>query len=131
MWLYIHVAMQSVMLNEIFSALSDPTRRAMVERLSHGPASISELSSGFPLSQPAISKHVKILEASGLLQRDIAGRTHVCRVNPDAVLAAAAWCEEQRAFWNSTFDRLDAYLSKYPEPPSSPTTPQVKRKRKQ
>ena len=104
------MVMHSHGLDAVFSALADPTRRAMVERLSYGAASISELATGFSLSQPAISKHVKVLESSGLLHRTIAGRTHVCRLEPKAILAASQWCEQQRRFWESTFDRLDVIL---------------------
>lgn len=97
-------------LDSVFSALGDPTRRRIVERLARGRQTISEVSTGFAMSQPAISKHVKILEQSGLVQREIAGRVHHLRLSPKAMRAASSWIETQRKYWNATLDRLDAYL---------------------
>jgi DNA-binding transcriptional ArsR family regulator len=97
-------------LDSVFSALGDPTRRRIVERLARGRQTISEVSTGFAMSQPAISKHVKILEQSGLVQREIAGRVHHLRLSPKAMQAASSWIETQRKYWNATLDRLDAYL---------------------
>jgi DNA-binding transcriptional ArsR family regulator len=98
-------------LDQIFSALSDPTRRRIVERLARKRLTVGEIASEFPMSQPAISKHVRILEESGLLQREIVGRTHYCTLSPEAMDSASRWIERQRRFWNETLDRLERMLS--------------------
>jgi DNA-binding transcriptional ArsR family regulator len=97
-------------LDTLFSALGDPTRRRIVERLARGRQTISEVSTGFAMSQPAISKHVKILEQSGLVERDVVGRVHQLRLSPKAMETASSWIETQRKYWNAALDRLDAYL---------------------
>ena len=98
-------------LDGVFQALADPTRRRMVERLARGPRSIGDVSSGFAMSQPAISKHVKVLEQSGLVRRSIEGRVHYLELAPAGMRAASSWIERQRRFWNQALDRLDNVLS--------------------
>lgn len=98
-------------LDAVFSALADPTRRRILERLARGRMTIGEAAAGFPISQPAISKHVKILEQSGLVRRDVQGRVHHLQLSPDAMETASAWIEKQRRFWNDAFDRLDDFLN--------------------
>jgi DNA-binding transcriptional ArsR family regulator len=98
-------------LDRVFAALADPTRRHMVERLARGPMSVGEMAKGAGISQPGISKHVKVLERAGLIRRDVVGRVHCCRVEPRAMEAISDWLGEQRQFWNATLDRLDTYLS--------------------
>lgn len=102
-------------LDAIFSALSDPTRRRIVERLARKPLTVGEIASEFTISQPAISRHVRLLEESGLLRREIDGRVHYCTLSPDAMDAAAGWIERQRRYWNAALDRLENLLSKLPE----------------
>jgi DNA-binding transcriptional ArsR family regulator len=99
-------------LDAVFSALADPTRRRIVERLARGELTVGELSAGFPISAPAISKHVRILEESGLLERRVDGRIHRCRLAPKPMRDAADWVETQERFWSGAFDRLDAYLTR-------------------
>src|SRR3982074_402045 len=94
----------------VFSALGDPTRRRIVERLARGPLTVGEIASGFSISQPAISRHVRMLEESGLLDRHVSGRVHHCTLSPKAMQAASAWIDKQRAFWNATLDRLGDLL---------------------
>jgi DNA-binding transcriptional ArsR family regulator len=98
-------------LDAVFAALADPTRRRILERLARGEQSAGALGSGFPISQPAISKHLKVLEEAGLLKRRIDGRVHHLRLSPRRMQSALAWLETQRRFWNASFDRLDDYLS--------------------
>ena len=98
-------------LDAIFSALGDPTRRRIVERLARKRLTVGEIASEFPMSQPAISKHVRILEDSGLLTREIVGRTHYCTLSPLAMDSAARWIERQRKYWNDTLDRLERVLA--------------------
>jgi DNA-binding transcriptional ArsR family regulator len=102
-------------LDAVFFALSDPTRRRIVERLARKPLTVGEIASEFPISQPAISKHVRVLESSGLIQREVVGRTHVLNLSPEAMESASAWIERQRRYWNAVLDRLDSLLVKTPE----------------
>jgi DNA-binding transcriptional ArsR family regulator len=96
----------------VFSALADPTRRHIIERLARGRMTIGEVAVGIPMSQPAISKHVKILEQSGLVQREVSGRVHHLELSPEAMQAASSWIETQRQYWNEALDRLDAYFKR-------------------
>jgi DNA-binding transcriptional ArsR family regulator len=98
-------------LDAVFAALADPTRRRIVERLSRKPLSISDIASEFPLSQPAISKHIRVLEEAGLLKRTIAGRVHYCTASPQGMQKVASWVERQRREWDDALDRLDRVLS--------------------
>ncbi|TAJ65277.1 metalloregulator ArsR/SmtB family transcription factor [Brevundimonas sp.] len=93
-----------------FQALSDPTRRAMVERLSRGPASVSELAAPFPMSMSAVAQHLKILEASGLVASEKSGRVRTCRVDPRALSAAERWINGRRLSVERSLDRLGAFL---------------------
>ncbi|MBV8638830.1 MAG: winged helix-turn-helix transcriptional regulator [Candidatus Eremiobacteraeota bacterium] len=99
-------------LDAVFSALADPTRRRIVERLARKPSTVGEIASEFPISQPAISKHVRVLEDSGLIVREVVGRTHYLNLTPEAMEAASAWIERQRRYWNAVLDRLDHLLEK-------------------
>lgn len=101
-------------LDAVFSALGDPVRRQIVERLARGSQSVGEIASAFSISQPAISRHVRILEASGLLERQVLGRVHRCTLSPDAMKAASAWIDKQRTFWNAALDRLEHLLAAQP-----------------
>ncbi|MGP6188523.1 MAG: ArsR/SmtB family transcription factor [Vulcanimicrobiaceae bacterium] len=102
-------------LDAVFSALGDPTRRQIVERLARGPLSVGEIASGFSISQPAISRHVRVLEESGLLERQVLGRVHRCTLSPTALKAASSWIDKQRSFWNAALDRLDDLLAESPK----------------
>jgi DNA-binding transcriptional ArsR family regulator len=94
----------------VFSALADPTRLRIVERLARGELTVGEIASGFSMSQPAISKHVKVLERSGLLMRRVVGRVHHCRLMPDRMRDATAWLRTQERFWNAALDNLGDFL---------------------
>lgn len=102
-------------LDAVFAALADPTRRRIVERLARGPLTVGEIASGFPISQPAISRHVRVLEESGLLERRVAGRVHRCTLSPHAMKTASNWIEKHRAFWSAALDRLGDLLSEPPK----------------
>lgn len=102
-------------LDAVFAALGDPVRRQIVERLARKPLTVGEIASGFPISQPAISRHVRILEESGLLERQVLGRVHRCTLSPAAMNAASAWIEKQRSFWTAALDRLDHLLADTPK----------------
>lgn len=93
-----------------FQALSDPTRRGMVERLSRGPATVSELAAPLPMSMSAVVQHLKILEASGLVRSEKVGRVRTCRVEAEALSAAERWINERRKSVERSLDRLGAFL---------------------
>jgi DNA-binding transcriptional ArsR family regulator len=98
-------------LDQVFHALADPTRRGMVERLVRGPATVSELSRPLDMSLPAVLQHLQVLEASGLVRSEKAGRVRTCRIEPDALRAAEAWVTGQRTAWETRLDRLGDYLA--------------------
>jgi DNA-binding transcriptional ArsR family regulator len=98
-------------LDLVFGALSDPTRRRIVERLSRRSLTVGQIAAEFSISQPAVSKHVRVLEESGLLKREIVGRVHHCMLSPAAMDSAQKWLDKQRAYWNASLDRLDALLT--------------------
>jgi DNA-binding transcriptional ArsR family regulator len=100
----------SLSLDGVFAALADPTRRRIVERLARGPLTVGAIASGFSISQPAISRHVRVLEESGLLERHVSGRVHRCTLSPKVMRSASAWIDKQQAFWSATLDRLDDLL---------------------
>ena len=95
----------------LFQALADPTRRHFVERLSMGPASVSELAQPTGLSLPAVMQHLQILEACGLVRSEKSGRVRMCRIEPAALAPAEQWISARRANWQHNFDRLEAYLA--------------------
>jgi DNA-binding transcriptional ArsR family regulator len=97
-------------LDATFGALADPTRRAILARLAQGEAMVTELAEPFRVSLPAISKHVRVLEAAGLLEREVHGRVHRCKLAVQPMKNAAAWIEQYRAFWELQFDALAKYL---------------------
>ena len=93
-----------------FKAFAHPIRRGIVERLAGGAATVGEATHGFGVSKPAISKHLKILEESGVVSRVIAGRTHRLSLQPEALDGAAEWMDVQRRRWSALFDVVDEYL---------------------
>ncbi len=97
-------------LSSTFSALSDPTRRALLEHLSQGEATVGQLAAPLKMSLPAVSRHLKILERAGLLLRRREGRRHVMRIDAAPMVDAVAWIEHYRQFWEGSFDRLADYL---------------------
>jgi DNA-binding transcriptional ArsR family regulator len=97
-------------LDRVFHALSDPSRRAMVERLSRGPASVSELAQPFGLSLPAIVQHLQVLESSGLVRSEKVGRVRTCRIEPSALRGVEEWIGERRSSWERRLDRLGDFL---------------------
>ncbi|HEX7012539.1 MAG TPA: metalloregulator ArsR/SmtB family transcription factor [Steroidobacteraceae bacterium] len=103
---------QSPQLDRIFHALSDPTRRAVLDRLTQGPASVSELAAPFGTTLAAIVQHVQVLEASGLISTEKIGRTRTCRVSADAIVCAEQWLSERRKVWEARLDRMEAYVLK-------------------
>ncbi len=97
-------------LDATFAALADPTRRAILARLALGEANVTELARPFDMSQPAISKHLKVLERAGLISRGRDAQSRPCRLEGQRLKEAVAWMERYRGFWEESFGRLDAYL---------------------
>lgn len=101
---------QANVLDTVFHALADPTRRAIVQRLTRGPASVSELARPFEMALPSLLQHLKVLETSGLVRSEKEGRVRTCHIEPAPLTAAERWITEQRALWEGRLDRLEAYL---------------------
>jgi DNA-binding transcriptional ArsR family regulator len=105
-----YVLNNSKPLDLVFQALADPGRRVMVERLSRGPASVSELARPLEMSLSAVVQHLQVLEASGLVRSEKAGRVRTCRIEPAALRAAEDWIARRRARWERRFDLLGEFL---------------------
>ena len=97
-------------LDRVFSALADPTRRAILARLARGDATVGELAAPFTMSRPAISKHLNVLEAAGLVTRLVDGRVNRCVVDPAPLKDAAAWVDRYRQYWEDSLERLAKYV---------------------
>jgi len=97
-------------LDAVFAALADPTRRAILSRLAAGGASVNEIGVPFEISQPAISRHLKVLEQAGLIERDVDKQRRPARLKAEPMAAAVRWLEEFRQFWSTSFDQLDGLL---------------------
>jgi DNA-binding transcriptional ArsR family regulator len=103
-------------LDRVFQALADPGRRLMLERLSEGPASVSELGRPLDMSLAAVLQHVQVLEASGLVRSEKTGRTRTCRISPGGLHPAEHWISERRAMAERRLDRLGEYLAQHAPP---------------
>jgi DNA-binding transcriptional ArsR family regulator len=97
-------------LNAVFGALADPTRRAILARLASGEVTVNELAEPFAMSQPAVSKHLKVLERAGLIARGRDAQRRPCRLQPEPLKTVADWVAHYEHFWTESFDRLDEYL---------------------
>ena len=102
--------MQQDALTKTFSALADPTRRAILARLTMGEASVNELAAPFAMSLPAVSRHLKVLEHAGLITRGREAQWRPCRLEAEPLKEIAGWVEHYRRFWDQSFDRMDDYL---------------------
>jgi DNA-binding transcriptional ArsR family regulator len=100
----------AAVLDTRFAALAHPTRRAILARLSKGDATVTELARPFTMSQPAITKHLRVLEKAGLISRSRDAQRRPCRLEPAAIKEVAEWAETYRQFWDESYKRLDAYL---------------------
>lgn len=102
--------MRTAKLDATFAALADPTRRAILSRLRQGEASVAELTEPFAMTQPAISKHLSVLERAGLVSRRRVAQRRLCRLEAEPLLSATRWLAGYRRFWEASFDQLDALL---------------------
>lgn len=100
-------------LSAVFAALADPTRRAILGRLTAGDATVAELASPFAMSQPAVSKHLRVLEGAGLISRSRVATARYSHLEAEPLREATEWMQRYRRFWNDGFDRLDAALADY------------------
>jgi DNA-binding transcriptional ArsR family regulator len=107
--------LDSESLDRAFSALADPTRRAILERLANGPASVGDLAAPFEISLPAISKHLTVLERARLIRREPEAQWRLCRLDPEGLQPAVAWIDRARAFWTESLDALADYLTEQKE----------------
>ena len=110
-------------LDLLFGALADSTRRAIVERLAGGEATVTELAAPFPISLPAISRHLKVLEHASLITRSHNGRWRGARLSPTSLAIAATWLVQQERLWAERFDRLDDHLGRLTSDPADPADP--------
>src|SRR4029078_6227883 len=106
------MANRSSPLDDIFAALADPTRRAIVMRLCDGEASVGELADPFDMALPSFMKHIHVLETSGLVQSSQGGGVRTCRLSPEALVGAEDWFQHQRAIWEARLDRFEGYVMK-------------------
>jgi len=97
-------------LDAVFAALADPTRRAILSRLADGQASVNEIAAPFEISQPAVSRHLKVLERAGLIERDVDEQRRPARLKAEPMAAAVEWLEDFKAFWGASFNQLDDVL---------------------
>ncbi|MGQ0573342.1 MAG: ArsR/SmtB family transcription factor [Pseudonocardia sp.] len=104
----------SAVLDRSFRALSHPVRRAIVDRLARGPASVAEATRGARASKPAITKHLRVLEDAGIVQRDVRGRTHVLTLRPQRLATTAQWIDAHRTLWERKLDVVAEYLEEHP-----------------
>jgi DNA-binding transcriptional ArsR family regulator len=107
--------MESDELSTVFSALADPTRRSILMRLMEGDASVAELAEPFAMSQPAVSKHLKVLEGAGLISRSRVATSRFSHLEAGPLKEATEWMQAYKRFWNDSFDRLDEALAEYME----------------
>ena len=110
-------------LDLLFHALADRTRRVMVERLSRGPASVSELAKPLAMSLPAVVQHLQVLEASGLVRSQKIGRVRTCQIAPEGLQTAEKWINERRLVWERRLDRLGEFLARNPDSPDQGSKP--------
>lgn len=113
-----------------FAALADPTRRAILERLTRGAATVNELAAPFAMSQPAISKHLKVLEQAGLITRGRQAQARPAELNAQQLELVTRWLEKTRTHWEESFDKLDSYLATLQDAPPDPQKPNPPRRKK-
>jgi DNA-binding transcriptional ArsR family regulator len=106
----------SAVLDRVYQALADPSRRSMVERLSRGPASVSELAGPLAMSLAAVLQHLQVLQDSGLVSSQKVGRVRTCRIEPGTLRAAEQWITDRRQLWERRLDRLGEFLADDPHP---------------
>lgn len=107
----------SASVDQVFQALAHPTRVTIIEGLSRGPASVSQLAEPLSISMPAVIQHLQVLEASGLVRSKKPGRVRICSIEPTALRTAELWITQRRTSWERRLDRLGEYLAEHPDEP--------------
>ena len=102
-------------LNQVFQALADPTRRAVVQQLCARDASVSDLAEPFGMALPSFTQHLKVLESCGLITSEKQGRTRICSLNQSTFIATQEWLDQQRTYWSNTLDALAEYVESHPD----------------
>jgi DNA-binding transcriptional ArsR family regulator len=123
-------AADGALLDQVFQALADPARRGMVERLSRGPATVSELAQPLAMSLPAVMQHLQVLEQSGLVRSEKTGRVRTCHVEKAALRAVGQWVARRRTSWEQKLDRLETFLADEGEDENEDAPPARKRRSK-
>lgn len=113
-----------------FAAIADPTRRAILVRLARGEAPVKELAEPFQMTLPAITKHLKVLEKAGLIERSRCAQMRPCKLRARPLKEAASWIDRYRSFWEASFDRLDEYLTELQSTPAVQSTPSPSKSKK-
>jgi DNA-binding transcriptional ArsR family regulator len=120
---------QASPLDDLFGAIADPTRRAILDRLALGDARVTDVAAGFPISLNSVSKHVRMLERAGLVTRTVTGREHLLALRPEPLDEAARWIEQHRQFWEESLAGLESFvLGRQQAPPAKPTKPRARTK---
>jgi DNA-binding transcriptional ArsR family regulator len=114
------VEWMSMMLDQVYGAIADPTRREILGVLAEGEVNVGSLAERFPISLNGVSKHVKVLERAGLVERTVQGREHRLRLNPEPLREASMWLEHYRAFWDSRLAALETFLLEQNSNPGAP-----------
>jgi DNA-binding transcriptional ArsR family regulator len=99
------------LLDSVFGAIADPTRRAILQQLGHSPARVTDIAKKFPVSLNAVSKHLLVLQRAGLVRREVRGRDHICSLSAQPLREASAWIEETRCFWEERLDAFERHLA--------------------
>jgi DNA-binding transcriptional ArsR family regulator len=126
--LYLTYLLNMDALSQTFSALADPTRRAILARLATGAATVGELAEPFDMSLPAVSRHLKVLTEAGLIERSAEAQWRRCSLRGEGMREAADWIEFYRRFWEQQFDQLDAFLARTAPKPAAPEPAKEKRR---
>jgi len=120
-------ATDSGRLDATFAALADPTRRAILTRLARGDTHVGDLAQPFAISAPAVSRHLRVLEQAGLIEREVDARWRICRLRPAELRAAHGWLDQYRRYWEESLDRLTELLEQRPPEASRPRRPHTER----
>jgi DNA-binding transcriptional ArsR family regulator len=120
--------LSNIAVDRVFHALAEPMRRALLERLSAGPMSVSDLAQPFDVTLAAIVQHLQVLEESGIVRSEKVGRVRTCRLEPEGLRLAECWISERRSLWERRLDRLGELLSEEDQPKTSPPKPKKRKK---
>ncbi len=118
---------QQTTLDHAFQALADPTRRAVIQQLAHGPSTVSDLAAPFDMAMPSFLQHLRVLEKGGLITTQKTGRVRTCKFRPEKLAEAQDWLAEQRKLWDDRLDRLESYIETLATPQTAPLSQKEKK----